>query len=331
MLSRHFGRGVAAPATTAVLTLGMLAAVPVFSTPVSAHAAARSCTSPVTSAPTGRATVSVATRSPFGRVLVIGSGAYAGCSLYLLTSDQLRAVTSGLAPFACSDGPTVIGPACDTTLWPALLTDGAPIAGSGVNRALLGTVTRTDVLPGESVEQVTYAGLPLYRFFLDETPGQTDGSNLFDPVTSPTGTWYLVQPGTGHPATGRAQLPVESISGTDVLSVSMDNDFSLLPGGSFPVYTLTAEKGHRQPCGSTCTLLWPPVLTTGRPEAGAGVDQHALGSVVLPNGTHQVTYNGRPLYLFIPDAYIPGVIGTQSINGAGDVTPWGVWNTIPLP
>jgi Secreted repeat of unknown function len=63
------------------------------------------------------------------------------------------------------------------------LTDGAPIAGPGVNPALLGTVTRKDVLSGQPVQQVTYAGLPLYRFFLDETPGETEGANLFDPVT----------------------------------------------------------------------------------------------------------------------------------------------------
>jgi predicted lipoprotein with Yx(FWY)xxD motif len=53
--------------------------------------------------------------------------------------------------------------------------------------------------------------------------------------------------------------------------------------------------------------------------------------VVRPDGTHQVTYRGKPLYLFIKDAYIPGITGTQSINGAGAVTPWGVFNTIPLP
>ncbi len=49
-----------------------------------------------------------------------------------------------------------------------------------------------------------------------------------------------------------------------------------------------------------------------------------------PDGTQQVTYHGKPLYLFIKDAYIPGITGTQSINGAGAVTPWGVFNTIPL-
>ena len=185
------------------------------------------------------------------------------------------------------------------------------------------------MLSGRSVQQVTYAGLPLYRFFLDETPGQTDGANLFDPVTSPTGTWYLVGPGRGHPAPGRIQLQSESVGGNEVLSALMDNDFSLLPHGSFPVYTLSSEGSPA--CQRYCALIWPPVLTSARPEAGPGVDQHALEVVVRPDGTHQVTYHGKALYLFIKDAYIPGIVGTQSINGAGAVTPWGVFNVIPLP
>jgi predicted lipoprotein with Yx(FWY)xxD motif len=328
MLSRRFRRVVAGPATAAMLTLGLLAAAPQFSSPVSAQGASPSCATPVTSAPTGPATVSTAS-TPYGRVLIVGSGANAGCSLYVLTSDQLHSLTFGLAAFACSDGPNVIGQPCDTVLWPALLTKGGPIAGPGVNSTLLGTVTRTDVLSGQSVRQVTYAGLPLYRFFLDETPGQTDGANLFDPVTSPTGIWYLVEPGRGHPAPGQVPMRVETVSGIEVLAASMDNDFSLLPHGSFPVYTLSNE--HGQACQRYCALIWPPVLTSGRPEAGPGVDQHALGVVVRPDGTRQVTYNGKPLYLFIKDAYIPGITGTRSINGAGAVSPWGVFNTIPLP
>ena len=328
MSSRRFRRVAAGPATAALLSLGLVAVAPQFSAPASAQASPASCTTPVTSAPTGPATVATAS-THFGRVLVVGSGANAGCSLYLLTSDQLHALTFGLASFACSDGPNAIGHPCDTVLWPALLTKGTPIAGPGVNRALLGTVTRTDVLAGTSVQQVTYAGLPLYRFFLDETPGQTDGANLFDPVTSPPGTWYLARPGRGHPAPGRLQMRAETINGAQVLAASMDNDFSLLPHGSFPAYTLSNDSARA--CQSYCALIWPPVLTSGRPEAGPGVEQHALGVVVRPDGTRQVTWKGKPLYLFIKDAYIPGIIGKQSINGAGAITPWGVFNTIPLP
>lgn len=327
-LSRRFPRFVAGLAAAATCTLGLVAVAPQLISPVRAEGGAATCATPVTSAPSGPATVSTASTA-FGRVLIVGSGANAGCSLYLLTSDQLHSLTFGLAPFACSDGSNAIGQPCASVLWPALLTKGAPKAGPGVNRSLLGTVTRTDVLAGESVQQVTYAGLPMYRFFLDETPGETDGANLFDPVTSPPGTWYLVEPGRGLPAPGQARMRVETVGSTKVLSASMDNDFSLLPGGRFPVYTLTNK--NDKGCQTYCALIWQPVLTSGQPDAGPGVDQHALGVVVLPDGTRQVTYKDKPLYLFITDAYIPGVTGTKSINGAGAATPWGVFKTIPLP
>ena len=298
----------------------------------SAQSKSNDCAAPVTSAPTGPATVS-AVSTPYGRVLVVGSGDTAGCSLYVLTSDQLHALTS--APFACSDNLNPTGAPCDTVLWPALLTEGAPIAGRGVNPTLLGTVTRNDMPFGGPVQQVTYAGLPLYRFFLDETPGETEGANLFDPVTSPTGIWYLVDPSRGLPARGQARLQLESapLGGTGpdqtVLAVSMNDTFSLFPNASFPVYTLSTDSGHTSACQGQCALNWPPVLTSGRPEGGPNVDQHALGIIVRPDGTHQVTYNGQPLYLFINDAYISGLTGAQSINGAGADTPWGVFNTIP--
>jgi len=315
-----------------MLTLGLVALQ--LSAPASAQGGV-ACNTAVTSAPTGPATVSTAS-TPYGRVLVVGSADYAGCSLYLLTSDQLNSLTTGAEPFACSDNSNVLGVPCDSVLWPALLTDGSPIAGPGVNPTLLGTVTRTDVLPGMSVQQVTYAGLPLYRFVFDETPGETEGASLFDPVTSPAGTWYLVEPSRGRPAPGKARLQVETapVGGTGqeqtVLAVQMDDDFSVFPNASFPVYALRTDRDHDSACQEICAAVpWPPVLTSNRPEAGPGVDQSALGIVVRPDGTQQVTYNGKPLYLFYQDAYILGVTGTQGIYGAGKITPWGVFNTVP--
>jgi predicted lipoprotein with Yx(FWY)xxD motif len=288
-----------------------------------------------------------AASGPFGKVLVIGSGAYSGCSLYLLTSDQLHALTG--SRFACSDEPNAKGLPCDTVLWPALLTDGAPIAGPGVNPKLLGTVTRTD-LPGlPAVQEVTYAGLPLYRFNRDKLPGDTTGANVFDPLSGPTGIWYLVEPSRGNPAPGTAHIqletaPVGGAGAETVLAATMDDDFAPLPNGSFPVYTSSpghgpgaggpmgpGPMGPGGPCQSLCSQYWPPVLTSGRPEAGSGVDPHALGARMRPDGTQQVTYNGRPLYLFADDAYIPGLPyngGTASVNGAGAATLWGVFNTI---
>jgi predicted lipoprotein with Yx(FWY)xxD motif len=312
-----------------------------------AMAGSSSCADAVTGAPTGPATVSVASTTSFGSVLVVGSGAYQGCSLYLLTSDQLHALTG--SHYACSDDVNALGAPCDTVLWPALLTAGAPIAGPGVDPRLLGTVSRTD-LPGlPAVQQVTYAGQPLYRFLLDETPGETSGADLFDPVTSPTGIWYLVEPSRGNPAPGQAHLQLETAplggsgAGRTVLVVTMDHGFDFLPDGSFPVYSLSPGHGPRKgpgamgpggSCRALCAQYWPPVLTSGPPAAGSGVDQHALGTMRRPDGTQQVTYKGRPLYLFADDAYFPlpdgsTPYGTARIDGAGADTIWGVFNTIP--
>ena len=324
-----------------ILALG-LALVLLFGRPANAQSTIN-CAAAVTSAPTSPAIVSAASTS-YGTVLVEGSAGYAGCSLYVLTSDELRTLTTGAEPFACSNNQNVLGAPCDSILWPALLTNGAPIAGPGVNPALLGTVTRMDVLSGQSVQQVTYAGLPLYRFFLDETPGETEGANLFDPVTSPTGIWYLVEPSRGHPATGRTHLVLETaaVNGTGpdrtVLAVVMDTDLSAAPNTSFPVYTLSSDgdDGQGNPwehgvvCRGICAAVpWPPVLTSMLPAAGPGIDQQDLGTIVRPNGTHQVTYKGQPVYLFWGDAYIPGITGTQGIDGQHDITPWGVFNTVP--
>jgi predicted lipoprotein with Yx(FWY)xxD motif len=316
-----------------------------FSSPTSA--ATNACSDSVASAPNGPATVSAAWTPDYGRVLVVGSGPYQGCSLYLLTSDQLHALTG--APYACSDNPNVKKKPCDTVLWPALLTQGAPIAGPGVDPRLLGTVTRTD-LPGlGQVQQVTYAGWPLYRFFRDINPGDTVGADQNDPVTTPPGIWYLLNPRGGIPATGQAELELESapLDGTGpvetVLAARMDNDYTPFPDTPFPVYTLSRHGGrdwgyfgsHRtgraSACQGTCAVFWPPVLTSGWPEAGPGVDQRAIGLILRPDGSEQVTYHGRPLYLFNQDAYVGGTspVGTQGIYGAGAVTPSGVFNTIP--
>lgn len=320
----------------------MLALALLFGRPANAQSPVN-CAAPVTGAPTGPAIVSVASTS-YGTVLVEGSAGYAGCSLYVLTSDELRTLTSGAEPFACSNNQNVLGAPCDSILWPALLTNGAPIAGPGVNPTLLGTVTRTDVLSGQSVQQVTYAGLPLYRFLLDETPGETEGANLFDPVTSPTGIWYLVEPSRGHPATGQARLVLETApangTGPDrtVLAVVMDTDLSIAPNTSFPVYSLSADgdDGQGNPwgqgvaCRGICAAVpWPPVLTSMLPSAGPGINRQDLGTIVRPDGSHQVTYRGKPVYLFWGDAYIPGTTGTQGINGQGKTTPWGLFNTVP--
>ena len=98
----------------------------------------------------------------------------------------------------------------------------------------------------------------------------------------------------------------------------------LTDGTGKPLYVVSGS------CTGGCTSVWPPLTVPAgtTPTGGTGVTG-TLGTVTQADGTHQVTYNGRPLYLFNNDAYIAGVTGTKSINGAGAPTPWGVFNTIP--
>jgi predicted lipoprotein with Yx(FWY)xxD motif len=68
-----------------------------------------------------------------------------------------------------------------TQLWQPVLVDGEPEAGDGVQEDLLGTFEREDDLG----TQVTYDGMPLYRFITDNEPGDTNGHEI-------AGTWFAV-------------------------------------------------------------------------------------------------------------------------------------------
>ena len=69
--------------------------------------------------------------------------------------------------------------------WPPVLSDGEPVARSGVDRQLLGTIERDD-----GSTQITYGGHPLY-YYAHEGPGQV----LCHNVAEFGGLWLVVQPG----------------------------------------------------------------------------------------------------------------------------------------
>jgi predicted lipoprotein with Yx(FWY)xxD motif len=71
----------------------------------------------------------------------------------------------------------------------------------------------------------------------------------------------------------------------------------------FTLYAYSKDTPGHQQCQnvSKCTMLWPPVITKGKPVAATGVRQSLLGTIKLKNGKLQVTYNGHPLYTYIAD------------------------------
>ena len=229
--------------------------------------------------------------------------------------------------------------------------DGAPVAGHGVNPTLLGTVARSDVFPGKSVQQVTYGGLPLYRVILDEhAPGQTTGADMLDPATSPQGVWYLVDPSGGRLATGQAlnrpgnrtRLPEREThrdSSATVLAVSREHRpvrggrrrrHRRWPGERPRLYLQPGQRPPERVRGDVRLCTGHPLLTSASPLAGAGVDRQQLGVIVRPDGTHQVTFDGHPLYTFHQDAVLPLLtpVYPTSINGAGALAFGGLWQAV---
>ena len=66
--------------------------------------------------------------------------------------------------------------------WPALLTQGTPTLGEGVDAALIGTATLAD---GSKI--VTYNKMPLYYFIKDTKAGDTVGEGV-------GGVWFVISP-----------------------------------------------------------------------------------------------------------------------------------------
>jgi len=85
------------------------------------------------------------------------------------------------------------------------------------------------------------------------------------------------------------------------------------------IYLFVADTGTSSTCYTSCAAIWPPVLTTGAPQAGAGAQASLLGTTARTDGTTEVTYVGHPLYYFIQDKAAGDAKG-QGINGFG-----GLW------
>ena len=157
----------AAPTSMPVSTVAPVIPIIVQSTATIAPAATAipmaSATMAPPAMPTSAAVVNASQNATLGSFLVDSMG----MTLYIYTKDTPN--TS-----VCYGG-------C-ATAWPPLLTNGAPIAGTGVTASMLGTTTRTD-----GTVQATYNGWPLYYFAKDKVAGDTTGEGVGS-------VWYIMTP-----------------------------------------------------------------------------------------------------------------------------------------
>jgi predicted lipoprotein with Yx(FWY)xxD motif len=64
------------------------------------------------------------------------------------------------------------------------------------------------------------------------------------------------------------------------------------------IYLFDQEPTSTPACYDDCAAAWPPVLTTGPPQAAGDVRAELLGTTTRSDGSVQVTYAGHPLYFY---------------------------------
>ena len=247
---------------------------------------------PTVAMPTGPAQVATSQNAALGSFLVDSNG----LTLYAYSQDTANTST-------CT--------AVCATNWPPLLTSGAPVAGTGVTQSMLGTTTRSD-----GSTQVTYNSMPLYRFAGDKSAGDTNGEGF-------KGIWHVVSP--AGMAVVATPVAAATNSSADV-NVAQNSTLGsiLVDSKGYTLYLFTKDSPNTSNCYGSCAAIWPPLLTTGTPTGGAGVNASMLGTTKRTDGTIQVTYNGWPLYFYASDT-AAGATSGENVQGVWFViTPAGV-------
>jgi predicted lipoprotein with Yx(FWY)xxD motif len=249
---------------------------------------------------------------PYGAQLVVGSGPLKGFSIYGITSDT--ATTFGCTPTLDTLGPggsiSCTGSTNDQNAeWPAITTNAAPVAGPGVTQSLLGSVYRKGI-----GHQVTYAGHPLYGF--DTSPGQVTGEGYDEPSLPPWhGQWWLVAPSGQWLVWSQTLTATAIVNGTTVLSAQL---LTLAGWHDFPLYSFSADTSSSSACGASCSLEFDPLLTSGRPGVSGTSANGTIGTITRADGSTQITYDGKPLYLYSDEGILRRSDGSAIATGSGN-------------
>ena len=311
--------------TSLALLVVPAAALALAATPALASTATPAAATAAHHAPSG--TEIIVADTAFGPSLAVGSGPFKNYTLYYITSDHGHS-------YGCTTGQTstpvgtltCAGPSNDKNAeWPAIATNGKPVAGPGVSQGLLGRVYRKGI-----GWQVTYAGHPLYLF--DDAPGAVTGEGWNEPGLPPWhGIWWLISP-DGQPVPWTGTLTTTKVGGQTVLAEPFLTGIGWV---KFPVYTFSGDlSSYGTTCAeiAACARAWPPAYTNGSP-GYAGVPASGVGVVGLPAGLSQITWNGRPLYLFSHEelAPLPNGGGAPVGNGNGIKAFGGTFSLVVNP
>jgi predicted lipoprotein with Yx(FWY)xxD motif len=117
--------------------------------------------------------------------------------------------------------------------------------------------------------------------------------------------------------------PAPTVTATATVAVANNAKLGqiLVDGSGRTLYLFQADKSTSSTCYGACAQYWPPLLTSGAPQAGSGANASLLGTTQRTDGTLEVTYGGHPLYYVVTD-HNPGDATGQGLNNYG--APWNV-------
>lgn len=141
------------------------------------------------------------------------------------------------------------------------------------------------------------------------------------PVLAVVGAANVANAGTTHLATERERplnvasltrsnpRPTVQVRRTHLGKVLVDSRGRTL-------YLFKKDTRGKSKCSGSCAVNWPPLLTTGRPSSGRGVQGSKLGTTRRSDGKIEVVYNHHPLYRFVGDTK-PGNTNGQGLAAFG--------------
>ncbi|MFF3611970.1 SCO0930 family lipoprotein [Streptomyces sp. NPDC002580] len=222
--------------------------------------------------------LAVSESAKLGKVLTDG----AGMTLYRFDKDTAE------PPKSSCDGDCA-------KAWPPVPADGAEAA-AGVDKALLGEVTRTD-----GTKQLTIGGWPMYRYAKDTKAGDSNGQGV-------GGTWFASAP-NGKKAT-LADLPGLSVRkdaklGDIVVDKNGMTVYRFMKDQAWPV--------SKSACTGACLEKWPAVAPVAEADT-KGVKKKGLMPFTRPDGVKQMSVNCWPIYTFSGDT-APGDTNGQGVGG----------------